>query len=425
MLHSGNYGPTSFVLLACALLLGIIIAIYFFVRRVRQKQQKRIRDAEAAIAEVKEARAMKFADDTFKGVHFPEKPVNVRSYSLNTIYGDFDVPGDAVLHPLFHPGIKRSRSTQSPQSVRYQPTHQTLSESYPRLQRCPSTSSASSIPVTINTILYKPMSPSTTMQTRQPETPLPPTPVMEIIMKTSTRSHLYQVKSIWSFSSESTIPPSSPSVHSAASSRTKIILPHPLLTPRSPSQKPLSCGSLALLSPSLSIYEPEKSRPRLHSLRPPPKDPSPSPPLPLPPPRNLTPPRNQTSPPFGLNPADYQSKSAASQQPSFTHDNYEYPPPPESQNRSSSPPVPFPPFIERPLAEDPQTIERWLDGSTGTTYSFGPILGDNNTLDESGRETQLKALRIPSLSLFPRAQSVRSSSRRVSNRGPQWIGAAF
>jgi hypothetical protein len=83
---------------------------------------------------------------------------------------------------------------------------------------------------------------------------------------------------------------------------------------------------------------------------------------------------------------------------------------------------PFPHSSAQPLTERSKSTIGWLDGFTGTASAFGSILGENDTRNQ---ELALPKPRIQSLSLFPRVQSVRSSTRRVSEGGPQWIGAAF
>ncbi|KAE9380953.1 hypothetical protein N431DRAFT_477768 [Stipitochalara longipes BDJ] len=398
IVDKGNYDLTILILLMVLLLVGVLLIIYFVLRRVRKQQQRRIRDLEEGAVEVKEARAMRFLDDTLKGI--PERPRSWQSYNSSPFFGEFDVPSGIVPHPLFHPSIKRSRSIQSPQPIHLQLPRQ--GQSYPRLKRYPSSSSTASF----SSYLNKPMSSSTTMQIRRPETPPPPSPVNEIIMMASTTSHLRQVRSVWSFSATSTVPPSSPSVYSTTPSRTKLFKPSPLSVPRAPSPEPFSLPSPPLPSPPLSIYDAEESRPRLRSLQPPPKARIPSPPLPLPP-RN---PLRKSALPVGHLP------------PSAALDEHDCP----RRGQARRPSTLLPPlaFIELPLTERSEsTIERWLDGSTGTASAFGSVIGGNTT--QSYAVTKPKAPRIQSLSLFPRVQSVRSSTRRLSERGPQWIGATF
>jgi hypothetical protein len=249
--------------------------------------------------------------------------------------------------------------------------------------------------------LNKPVSWSTTMQTRRPETPLPPSPVQEIIAMDSKPSRLRQVRSVWSFSAASEAPPSSTSVYST-SSRTKLFEQ----PQRDPSPEPFLLPSPQLPSPPLSIYDPEESRPRLQSLLPPPKVWTPPPPLPIPPRNPL---RKSNIP------ARYLSPSALLDADESPHTRQSRQPPPLS---------PSPAFIELPLTESSEsTIERWLDSSKGTESAFGSIIGEN--IAEGGSVAKPKAPRTQSLKLFPKVQSARSSTRRFSEREPQWIDAAF
>jgi len=387
----GGYDLTILILLIVLLLVGVLLVIYFVLRRVRKQQQRRIRDLEEGVVEVEEARAMRFLDDTLKGI--PDRTRSWQSHHSSPFFGEFDVPSGVVPHPLFHPGIKRSRSIESPQPIRLQLPRQALS--YPRIQRYPSSSSIASF----SSYLNKPMSPLTTMQTRRSETPPSPSPVKEIIMMASTPSHLRQVRSVWSFSATSTVPPSSPSVYSTTPSRTKLFKPSPLSFPRDLSPEPFSLPSPHLLSSPLSIYTPEESRPRLHSLQPPPKARTPSPPLPLP----------------QRNPLRISVLPTGHLPPSAALDEHECPRMTQARQDSILPPPPT--LTER----SESTIERWLDGSTGTDSAFGSIIGGSTPQGEIVRP---KPPRIQSLSLFPRVQSARSSTRRLSERGPQWIGAA-
>jgi hypothetical protein len=352
-----------------------------------------MRDLEEGVVEVKEARAMRLLDDTLKGI--PEWPRSSQFYHPDPIFGEFDVPSGVVPHPLFHPGIKRSRSIESPQPVRLQLSRHALS--YPRLDRYRSSSSVA----TFSSYLNKPVSWSTTMQTRRPETPPPPSPVQEIIIMDSIPSRLRQVRSVWSFSAASEAPPSSPSVYST-SSRTKLFEQ----PQRDPSPELFSLPSPQLPSPPLSIYDPEESRPRLQSLLPPPKARTPPPPLPIPPRNPL---RKSNIP------ARYLSPSALLDADESPHTRQSRQPPPLS---------PSPAFIELPLTEGSEsTIERWLDSSKGTESAFGSIIGEN--IAEGGSVAKPKAPRTQSLKLFPKVQSARSSTRRFSEREPQWIDAAF
>jgi hypothetical protein len=206
LVNRGAYDLTILILLIVLLLVGVLLVIYFLLRRVRKQQQRRMRDLEEGVVEVKEARAMRLLDDTLKGI--PEWPRSSQFYHQDPIFGEFDVPSGVVPHPLFHPGIKRSRSIESPQPVRLQLPRHALS--YPRFDRYPSSSGIA----TFSSYLNKPVSRSTTMQTRRPETPPPPSPVQEIIIMDSIPSRLRQVRSVWSFSAASEAPPSSPSVYS-------------------------------------------------------------------------------------------------------------------------------------------------------------------------------------------------------------------
>jgi hypothetical protein len=381
------------ILVAVLIVVGILLIVYFFMRRVRKQQQKRMQDLENGLVEVKESHAMRFLDDTLKGVS--DRSRSWESYHSSPFSGKFNVPSGVVPHRLFHPGIKRSRSIQSPQPIRLQLPRQT--PSYPHLKRYPSSLSTTSF----NSYLNKPMSPSTTMQTRRPETP-PPAQVEEIIMKATTPPHLRQVRSIWSFSAASSVPSSSPSVYSTTPPRAKLFEPSRLSIPRDTSPEPYSLPASPLPSPPLSIHDPDEPRPRLHSLQPPPQARNPSPPPPLPTPKNTL---RQSIPiePLPL--------SAALDQHEF---------PNTEQTLALAALLSLPPFVERPLTEgSDSTIERWLDGDTGTASVLGSILG------ESEAATQPRTRRIQSLSLSPRVQSVRSSIRRLSESGPQWIGAAF
>jgi hypothetical protein len=337
---------------------------------------------------------MRSLDDTLKGVS--DRSGSWESYHSSPFSGKFNVPSGVVPHRLFHPGIKRSRSIQSPQPILLQLPRQSFS--YPHLKRYPSSSSTASF----NSYLNKPMSPSTTMQTRRPETPPPPPQIEEIIMMATTPPHLRQVRSIWSFSAASSVPSSSPSVYSTTPSRPKLFEPSRLSIPRDTSPEPYYLPSSPLPSPPLSIHDPDEPRPRLHSLQPPPQARNPSPPPPLPTPKNTL---RQSIPiePLPL--------SAALDQHEF---------PNTEQALALSTLLSLPPFVERPLTEgSDSTIERWLDGYTGTASELGSILG------ESDAATQPRTRRIQSLSLIPRVQSGRSSIRRLSESGPQWIGAAF
>ena len=382
---------TILILLIVLLLVGALLVVYLILRRFRKQQQRRMRNLEEGAIEIKEARAMRFLDDTLKGI--PDRTRSWQSYHTSPFFGEFDVPSGVVPHPLFHPGIKRSRSIESPQPIRLQLPRQALS--YPRLQRYPSSSSTASF----SSFLNKPMSPSTTMQTRRPDTPTPPSPVKEII--TSTPSHVRQVRSVWSFSAASTVPPSSPSVYSMPPSRTELFNPSPLSISRDASPEQFSLPSPILASPPLSIYDPGESRPRLHSLQPPSKARTPSPPLPLPQ-RN---PLRTSGLPTGRLP------------PSAALDEHEYPHMAQASRNSTLQPPPS--LIER----SESTIERWLDGSTGTESAFGSTIGGSTPQSEV--VIRPKPPRIQSLSLFPRVQSARPSTRRLSEKAPQWIGAAF
>ncbi|KAH6714238.1 hypothetical protein DL95DRAFT_483169 [Leptodontidium sp. 2 PMI_412] len=221
------------ILVGTIVLSFVGLLAYFFHRRYTQKANRKLReDLEAGRKEVTEARAFRPQDDTLKeGFYTPfeaeDGSIYVRTPVLQTPAASRQVnaaPATVLTrisvatvagvdaHPLFHPGIKRSRTLPSKKVPQY--SNRTLRGpiSYPNiygdkdqsLQSQPSSISLGSYYRTES----KPMTTFSTMQTRRPETP--PIEVDEPQRVANRR----QIHSFWSVSDTASIAPTSPSIHS-------------------------------------------------------------------------------------------------------------------------------------------------------------------------------------------------------------------
>ncbi|KAH7346195.1 hypothetical protein BKA65DRAFT_594750 [Rhexocercosporidium sp. MPI-PUGE-AT-0058] len=209
---------------------------YFFHRRYTQKASRRFReDIEEGRKEVTEARAFRPKDDTLKeGYYTPftaKGSIFVRTPVLQTpaaSHQPSSAPATLLTrisiatvagvdaHPLFHPGIKRSRTLPSKMVPRYYDRSLRGPISYPNIyedQQHSLKSQSSSISLgSYYRAESKPMTTFSTMQTRRPETPpnVPEKPQRDAPPPLNRR----QIHSFWSVSDTTSIAPTSPSIHS-------------------------------------------------------------------------------------------------------------------------------------------------------------------------------------------------------------------
>lgn len=457
----------------------IIFTLFFFIvfylfRRYRQRYLKRQSELEEGRMEVAEARAMWPVDETLK------EGCLVKSFQLLSPSMPRAPPpavGGIASHPLYHPGIKRSRTLPHIQAPQY-----------------PLSRPAASYPHVINgqtnnlepLCAYlksesKPLTSFTTMQTRRPQTPEPIYSKLPLRQSGPTRSNPFlgrqiQTQSVWSSSAASSIAPSSPSIYSPRSPKTirsrHSLRPAPAPrhsppAPYSPYQSPASeymphklgmCPLFALdrddlysgdlMPESLPINE-NLLRPRLALETNHPRDDSPTlQPSALPKFRPL-----DGDCPLAVIEAKTQSIPQVPPSP---------PTSPLRPPRSPTPPLPRSldslrslallkslrpvrltidlsanPF-EAKLDQSPiEQIERWLDSSTATISAFGSLLADGNlgvsspngssplaqTLDEedSSKEEEVTET-IPPKQISP-IRAMRSSASRKGSKDD--IGSAF
>ncbi|KAL2059765.1 hypothetical protein VTL71DRAFT_10149 [Oculimacula yallundae] len=227
-------------ILIAVISLSVIGLILFLIHRrfVRRVCHKKKLDIEEGWKEVTEARAFRPQDETLKEGYFTtfaaldgsiyvDKPLLKTPPTSSQL-----VPAPAVMltrlsvesldsidsHPLFHPGIKRSRTipVQTPQ---YSNGLSTGSITHPKIvDNQPASLKSQTSTISLGSYYRtesKPMTPFSTMQTRRPETP------PAILEKLSYRSapppplnRRRQIHSFWSESDTVSSAPTSPSLYS-------------------------------------------------------------------------------------------------------------------------------------------------------------------------------------------------------------------
>ncbi|KAH7410597.1 hypothetical protein BKA64DRAFT_741267 [Cadophora sp. MPI-SDFR-AT-0126] len=402
------------ILVGTIVLSFVALLAYFIHRRFTLISTRKLQnDLEAGRKEVTEARAFRPKDDTLKeGYYTPfateDGSVYVRTPVLQTpatAHRSKSTPSVLLTrisvgtvagvepHPLFHPGIKRSRTLPSQKAPQYSTRAMRGPMSYPNIYD-DQNQSLRSQPSSISLGSYyraesKPMTPFSTMQTRRPETP-----TIEV-EKTRRSAPLpptrrKQVHSFWSVSDSASNAPSSPSIYSPTYPRN--------LSPRpAPSQ----------FGPGQISYE-DPNRP--HPGKPVPIG------TPIRPAFSID--RDGTLPTLSY-PLPLLLRKSSSTLP------LQIPQSPPLSPRSFPPSAP-PTTSPLSQLEEPPTakIERWLSGSgsTGTASIIESVLGSNR------RSSEPDIYRTDSHSRSEKVLTIRSmrSSRGSSHGGEEiFIGAAF
>ncbi|KAK0120285.1 hypothetical protein ONS95_011691 [Cadophora gregata] len=404
------------ILVGTIVLSFVALLAYFIHRRFKLVvARKLLDDLEAGRKEVTEARAFRPQDDTLKEGYYtpfaaedgniyvrtPVLQTPARTHRSNstpsvvlTRISVGTVPG-VEPHPLFHPGIKRSRTLPTQKAPQYSNRAMRGAMSYPNIYD-DQDQSLKSQPSSISLGSYyraesKPMTPFSTMQTRRPETP--PTDV-----DTPRRSapppplSRKQIHSFWSVSDSASNAPSSPSLHSPGT-YPRDLAPRPAPTLFGFGQVP--CEDPATPHPGKPVPIGTPIRP-IFSID---KDgtlPALSYPLPL-----------------------LLRKSSS------TLPRLQLPLSPPLSPRAVAPSAP-PATSPLSQADEPPTakIERWLSGSgsTGTASIIESVLNSNR------RSSEPDIYRTDSPLRREKVTPIRSmrSSRRSSHSGEEiFIGAAF
>ncbi|CZR59979.1 uncharacterized protein PAC_09874 [Phialocephala subalpina] len=463
----------------------IVFALFFFVifylfRRSRQQCLKQQSELEEGRLEVAEARAMWHVDETLK------EGYSVKSFQLLSPPMPRPPPiaaGSIVSHPLYHPGIKRSRTLphiRTPQYPLSRPANSRPAMSYPHVVNGQTNNLEPPLsPLSLRAYLKsesKPLTPFTTMQTRRPQTPEPIYQTLPLQKSSPAKRNPFLgrkiiTRSVWSSSPASSIAPSSPSLYSPQSPKT-IRWRHSLRPPpTSRHSPPVLYSPYQSPSPERVPHQPGTyplfaldrddlhngdlqpvGAPIIQNLRPKltletnhPRDDSPTlqpstlprlrlmsgdcpsfdtkiPPIPqVPPPTSPPGSPRATTPPLPRSPGSPRTPGL-----------------PES-------PRPVKPVIEFPLNplkgkldQSPiEQIERWLDGSTGTVSAFGSLLANGNlgmsspngssplaqTLD---KENSSKDEVVTEIIASKRISPIRAMRSSVSRKGSKDdIGSAF
>lgn len=370
--------------LVAVVILAIVafIAAYCFRRSHRLSSWKKDRDLEEGKEEVMAARAMWPEDHTLKEGYRSWGELD-RSFhlKLQALTPPRDPPvapspteGGIVPPPLFHPGLKRSRTM--PNLKNQSPTSR-LALSYPHMRNGQITYLNPASPYSFENTKPEstPMAPSTTMQTRRPKTPelLPSIPFHRSLPPATSRR---EVHSIWS-SGSSSIAPSSPSIYDpdiqTTSGQTNILYPAP--TARNfvdfPSSPPASPTPIV---DHISRSPPRDDSPTLHPCF------SPYPcfacerdDFPLP---SHSPPRSPS--PVYITPPPLPQRSFMRTN-SSPHLRRSRSPSPDSYRCGL--------MAQLELGQEPAfKIERWLDGSTGTVSAFGSFMAMSE--EDGGEESE-------------------------------------
>lgn len=391
------------VVLVSVILVAVLLFIAFFLyRRSRQACSRKHKMDEEERLEVLEARAFRPADETLHRAYSPsllygdeEKEISVVKLSIDTLITELPNAhqrmSEAIPHPLFHPGLKRSRTlsydAKNPRAPHTPTTSYIMSSRTPRIH-APTSPTSPGLRINSFGKESKFLSPYTTMQTRRPQTspsvlpPPPPTRKRDPVDVCLT----LPLKSVWS-SPTASIVPSSPSVYSEAPTRSKA---------QSLSPRPSSFGN----SPTQPITPPQTPSPVKHAGGCPlfalDKDDCP-PPLPIDPSvQNMvlpapscpcSPQANRASTPISpQEPRPYSPVLALPKQAL----------PPKSRRPSlaelnaMNEVIDFPLGLER--LDQEVKIERWLEGSTGTVSAFGSVMGQEEK-HESHRLSPIKSMR--------------------------------
>ncbi|KAG4419133.1 hypothetical protein IFR04_007729 [Cadophora malorum] len=403
------------ILVGTIVLSFVGLLAYFIHRRFTVIAARKLQDDfEAGRKEVTEARAFRPQDDTLKeGYYTPfaaedgsiyvrtpvlQTPVTAhRSKSTSSVVLTRISVGTVAgvdAHPLFHPGIKRSRTLPSQKAPQYSNRAMRGPLSYPNTYD-KQDQSLRSQPSSVSLGSYyraesKPMTPFSTMQTRRPETP--PVEVEKTRRSApSSPTARKQIHSFWSVSDSASNALSSPSIYSPTGPRA--------LSPR-PAPSPFGSGQVSYEDPN----RPHPGRPvpigtpirPIFSIDRDGMLPALSYPLPL-----LLRNSSSTIPPLQLPLSPPLSPRTI----------------PPSAPPSTSP---LSQVDEPPIAK----IERWLSGSgsTGTASIIESVLGSKR------RSSEPDIYRTDSYSRRERVVPIRSmrSSRRSSHSGEEiFIGAAF
>lgn len=380
---------TQYILVALVsvILVAILLVIAFFLyRRSRRRCSRKHKIDEEERLEVLEARAFRPGDETLQRAYSPsllygddEKEISVTKLSV-----DIDITqlpkahqsdDEAMPHPLFHPGLKRSRTlsydAKNPRASHTPTTPYITSSRTPRIHA--PTSPTSPSPYFNNfSNESRALTHYTTVQTRRPKTPsidLPPPPPA----RKSDPVNIYVTRpviSVWSSPTASTVP-SSPSVYSEAPARSKV---------QSLSPRPRSFGNL----PIIPITPPQTPPLVQHAGGcplfaldrddcPPPQSSAFSiPNMVLPPPSSPSSPRTKRAS-TPISPQEPRSYS-----PVLTLPGPALPPisrrPSLAELNAMNEETDCPLGLER--IDDEVKIERWLEGSTGTASAFGLIVGE-------------------------------------------------
>ncbi|KAG4443067.1 hypothetical protein IFR05_001463 [Cadophora sp. M221] len=399
------------ILVGTIILSFVGLLAYFFHRLYTQKASRKLQeDLEAGRKEVTEARAFRPQDDTLKeGFYTPfeaeDGSIYVRTPVLQTPVASRQIttaPATVLTrisvatvagvdaHPLFHPGIKRSRTLPSKKVPQYSNRSLRGPISYPNIYD-DKEQSLRSHPSSISLGSYyrtesKPMTTFSTMQTRRPETPPIEVDEPQRVARPPPLNRR-QIHSFWSVSDTASIAPTSPSIYSPTSPRE--------LSPR-PAPSPLGAGQTSYEAPS----RPANSKPIGTPIRP-----------------IFSIDREGTLPALSYPLPLLLRKSSA------TLPRIALPLSPPASPRIVPPSAPC---NESPLGQvsEPPTakIERWLSGSgsTGTASIIESVLGSKR------RSSDTDTYRTDELPRNERVSPIRSmrSSRRSSGE-EIFIGAAF
>ena len=370
------------VLIGLLLLALSLIMFLFFCRRSHSICQRKKQEDEEGRLEAVEARAYMPEDDSLKRAYSPSMLFDSEKKEAEIAKPPptlAKVAAGVVPHPLYHPGISRSRAHSTDDKLYIQKSQST--PSYPRILssnvefRLASTISPNIFRRSEN--LAPAMSPLTTMSSKVPPAPLPP---LQERRSTPITVYLQEapMKSVWSSPTASVVP-SSPSIYS------NIPLPHGHVSLR-PSPEPRRNSLLVYStlrgyaglprSPTADGRLSEVDKKILASAF--------AAPPPIPMVQNFIDPFAHRS--FTYPPITYSSASSPPASPSLVIQHNPLPDPPsrrpslaELNAMNDDPALQSSLGIE--ILDDEVKIERWLGGSTVTASVFGSIF----RVDESPR----------------------------------------